>query len=145
MSRTENYLWSVWTNDCAMAVYITDPSHTPPQWQEEWTDGPDYQRAVKIVQADKAEAEVVGYRQSTINEAARLYRRTNQVTGNAWEIVLDEAGNEVPSTCETRPGGDPRNFTYELSNVTIAGQYLHVGTGGATQLRITVTGNIPQA
>lgn len=145
MARTENYSWATWTNNCAMAAYLTDPSHTPPQWQEEWTDGPDYHRAVVIVQTDKVNAEVVGYRQSTINEAARLYRRTNNETGNSWEIVLDEAGNEVPAPCANRPAGDPRNFSYDLSNVTITGHYLQVGTGGATQLKMTITGYLPQA
>jgi hypothetical protein len=126
-----------------MVVYITDPSHSPQQWQEEYREGPAYGAAVKVVQADKENAEIVGYRQSTISETQRLYLRTNNRTGNSWEVKLDDDANEIPAPCATTPGGDPRNFTYSLTNVTIAGQYSQVSDG--TQLQVTITGLLPQA
>ena len=147
MTRTEKYFWATWTGDCAMDVYVTDPTQTPNKWQEELRSGLRYDKAVEIVEADKVSADLVdGYNQHTINEEHRIYRRTSLATGNAWEVKLDEKGKEIPSPCAPAPSpSDPRDSIQHLSQVTITQQYQQVGTSGATQLTMTITGFLPQA
>ena len=60
------------------------------------------QRAIAIVNYDRAEAEATGqFTQSTINEAERIYyRRTELGNKSGWEVKLDENDQPLPNPCE---------------------------------------------
>ena len=107
-----------------MDAYITDPDHSPSKWQET-LHGREKDEAIIIVEQDKWAADQLpdgeGYKQSTINAAQRWYYRTSKQTGNSWEVILDENGNEVPNPCMGQtdpPTGDPRNRTFAFTRGT---------------------------
>ena len=144
--RIVNYAWvNVSKPGCEMQTYNTDHTHNPPQWQEDLypADGDPYNQAVAIVMADKAEAEASGlYKQYVINAEERKYGRKSLITGNSWEVQLDEDGNEMPNDCMEVPQ-DPRNAQLELSNVTVSIWYRQLGS--VTKVSILTQGNLSQA
>jgi len=100
--RTATYSWRIYGSNCDMVGYFTDPDHVPVQWQENITEPKAKQRAIAIVNYDRAEAEATGqFTQSTINEAERIYyRRTELGNKSGWEVKLDENDQPLPNPCE---------------------------------------------
>ena len=133
MATISNYSWRIYGDggpenpECKMVAYRTNPEHDPQQWQET-LEGRDKSEAMIIVIQDKWAAEQIpdgeGYKQSTINEGQRWYLRTSKQTGNSWECILDEDGEEVENPCSFL--SDPRDrkfaFTHGTGSLEYKGQ-----------------------
>jgi len=152
MALTSNYSWQVYGGggvadpDCRISAFRTDPSQNPPQWQETLEPGePEYARAAAIVLRDRADALTSGnYQQRIINEAESRYLRTAP-TGNSWECVLDEVGDEVANPCLQFAPGDPRDKQYTLSNVVVTERFRRLPKTSVTKVTLTIEGFLPQA
>jgi len=137
--RTENYSWQYWTGMHYngvdhVAVYVTDPEHVPPQWQEELTSGPRKEAAIEIIMQDRRDAYAgVGYYEKIINAELRVSIRTNKLTGNSWEEKITETGEIVPI-----PGYDdnPPAFQKDLANAKVTVRMI------GTRMVMTVTGTV---
>jgi len=144
---TSNYSWQVYGEggvgnpDCRISAFRTDPSQTPPQWQETLNAGdPEYAEAAGIILRDRADALTSGdYQQKTVNTAERRYIRTAP-TGNSWECVLNEFGEEVPNPCMKLAPGDPPDKKYTLEFVTITEKFRRLPNTYITKVTVTIEG-----
>jgi hypothetical protein len=137
-----SYQWNIWSpgEECTVTEYggPTGQRHLA---------GAEKAAALRIIQEDKA-AVAAGAAHSTsiINADQRWYWYTIQPSRRSkWEVKLDENANEIPYPCPGVPAPpvDPRNFTFNLANVSVNGEFSRLGN--VTQVKITTTGNLPQA
>jgi hypothetical protein len=133
---TENYAYRVWTEQGAMLAFVTDLSHTPPQYPK-YLEGTEKQTAIDIVESDKAAAGNDGFYQMTVSESARVYQRQSKASGNSWEVKYDEDWNEIPNPYKDDPATPeppPPSFNDQLTDVDVL-----VRTIGS-KVVITITG-----
>jgi hypothetical protein len=129
---TSNYSWQVYGEggvgnpDCRISAFRTDPSQTPPQWQETLNAGdPEYAEAAGIILRDRADALTSGdYQQKTVNTAERRYIRTAP-TGNP---------------CMKLAPGDPPDKKYTLEFVTITEKFRRLPNTYITKVTVTIEG-----